>query len=233
MTASSMDPALDPTASRPPPTTEEIKQAASESVRAGVDIRARIHDITLLALTSRRFDRRGMQEVVQAVTGGMALGAEQSRGDLRQALSEAFRGMDQALTRSAEAGGTALRQLAATGKDLSDTEIKQALATMKRLEDDFLTTASHAAEATSEKIRPELRRILDTARVTGTETGKVAATSMTELAQRFSIASLDMAIAGMEVAAEVGTRFAHVASGILSGIADALAAPRDKKTPPL
>lgn len=231
MTASITDPAFDPAAASPPPSADDIKKAASESVRAGVDIRARIHDVTLLALKSRRFDRHGMQEVVRAVTDGMALGAENSRSDLRQALSEAFRGMDQALTRSAEAGGAALRQLAATGKDVSDTEIKQALATMKRLEDDFLATAGHAAEAASEKIRPELRRILDTARRTGTETGKMAATSMTELTQRFSIASLDVALAGMEVAAEVGTRFAQLASGILGGIADALAQPGSDKKP--
>jgi ElaB/YqjD/DUF883 family membrane-anchored ribosome-binding protein len=139
--------------------------------------------------------------------------------------------MDQALTRSAEAGGAALRQLAVTGKDLSNTEIRQALVTMKKLEDDFLATAGQAAEAASEKIRPELRRILDTARKTGTETGKAAATSMTDVTQRFSIASLDVALAGMEVAAEVGTRFAQLAGGILSGIADALAQPRTDKKP--
>jgi ElaB/YqjD/DUF883 family membrane-anchored ribosome-binding protein len=139
--------------------------------------------------------------------------------------------MDQALTRSAEAGGAALRQLAVTGKDLSNTEIRQALGTMKKLEDDFLATAGQAAEAASEKIRPELRRILDTARKTGTETGKAAATSMTDVTQRFSIASLDVALAGMEVAAEVGTRFAQLAGGILSGIADALAQPRTDKKP--
>ena len=231
MTVSDTDPAVGPAAASPPPSADDIKQAASESVRAGVDIRARIHDVTLLALKSRRFDRHGMREVVRAVTEGMALGAEDSRADFRQALSEAFRGMDQALTRSAEAGGTALRQLAVTGKDLSDTEIKQALATMKKLEDDFLATAGHAADAAGEKIRPELRRILATARQTGTETGKVAATSMTELSMRFSVASLDVALAGMEVAAEVGTRFAQLAGGILGGIADALAQPRTDKKP--
>jgi len=231
MTPSNMEPASDSAASNPQPSPDDIKRTASESVRAGVDIRARIHDVTLLALKSRRFDRHGMQEVVRAVTDGMALGAEQSRSDLRQALSEAFRGLDQALTRSAEAGGAALRQLAVTGKDLSDTEIKQALATMKKLEDDFLATAGHAAEAASEKIRPELRRILDTARQTGTETGKMTATSMTELTQRFSVASIDVALAGMEVAAEVGTRFAQLAGGILGGIADALAEPRPDKKP--
>jgi Cu/Ag efflux protein CusF len=231
MSASNTGPTVDSAAPSPQPSPDDTKRAASDSMRAGVDIRAKIHDVTLLALRNRRFDRHGMQEVVRAVTDGMALGAEQSRSDLRQALAEAFRGMDQALTRSAEAGGTALRQLALTGKDLSDTEIKQALATMKKLEDDFLATAGQAAEAASEKIRPELRRILDTARQTGTETGKMTATNMTELTQRFSVASLDVALAGMEVAAEVGTRFAQLAGGILGGIADALAEPRPDKKP--
>jgi len=229
MTGPYTEPAFDPAASGPQPSAEEIERAARESVKSGVDIRQRIHDLTLLALRNRRFDRHGMQEVVKAVTKGMANGAEQSQADFRQALSEAFRGMDHALTRSAEAGGGALRQLAATGKDLSDTEIKQAVAQMKHLEDDFLATAARAAEATSDRIRPELRKILETARTTGTETGRTAALGMTELGQRFTIASLDMTIAGMEVAAEVGTRFAQVASGILGGIADALAKPRDEK----
>jgi hypothetical protein len=231
MSTSTTEPAFDPTSSRAQTYADDIRQAASESVKAGVDIRQRIHDVTLLALKSRRFDRRGLTEVVQAVTDGMALGAEQSQADLRKALSEAFRGMDLAITRSAEAGSAALRQLAITGKDLSDTELKQALATMRKLEDDFLSTASRAAEATSERIRPELRQILHTARETGTETGRIAALSMAELAQRFSIASIDVALAGMEVAAEVGSRFAQLASGILGGIADALATPRNDKKP--
>lgn len=213
-------------------TNDDLKRAASDSVRAGVDIRERIHDLTLMALRNRRFDRRSMQDVVRAVTGGVAHGAEQSHADLRQGLSEAFRGMDQALKRSAEAGGAALRQLAATGKDLSDSELKQAIATMRQLEDDFLTTASRAAEAANERIRPELRKILHTARETGTETGRIAARTMTDLGQRFSIASIDAAIAGMEVAAEVGSRFAQIASGILGGIADALATPAADKKPP-
>ena len=84
--------------------------------------------------------------------------------------------------------------------------------------------------AASAKVRPELERLLDTARQNGTETGRTAASTMTELGQRFSVASLDVALAGMEVAAEVGSRFALVAGGILSGIADALTQPR-KDTP--
>jgi hypothetical protein len=204
-------------------TRNGIRDAASESVRAGVDIRARVHDLTMLALNSRRFDRHGVREVVGAVTDGLALGAEESRGELRQALSEAFRGLDDALRRSAEAGGAALRQFVATGKDFSDTEFKQTLATMKQLEDDFLTAAAHAADAASEKVRPELRQLIDTARTSGTDTGKAVAMTFTELAQRFSVAWLDVTLAGLQVAGEVGMRFALVTSGVLGGIADALA----------
>jgi len=218
-----MEPALDVADGSPKPSSDAIKQTASDSLREGVDIRARIRDMTLLALTSGRFDRHSMREVVRAVTEGMALGAEQSRADFRKALAEAFHGMDEALTRSAETGRVALSQFVASGKSLSDTEIKQALATMKRLEDDFLSTAGAVAQAANEKVRPELSRLVDTARLNGTETGKMAAATLTELAVRFSVASVDMTLAGMEVAAVVGSRVAQLASGVLGGIGDALA----------
>ncbi len=230
MSADINEQAFDPPKDTQPASGEAIRKAASDSVRVGVDIRARIHDVTLLALKSRRFDRHGIRDVVQAVTGGVALGAEESRTDLRNALAEAFRGMDEAITRSADASRVALRQLVATGRDLSDNDIKQALADMKRLEDDFLSTAAGAAGAASAKVRPELERLLDTARQNGTDTGRTAASTLTELGQRFSVASLDVALAGMEVAAEVGSRFALLAGGILSGIADALTQPG--KNPP-
>ena len=213
----------DPGATEEQVTGEAIRKAATETVRAGFDIRARVHDVTLLALKARRFDRHGVREVVGAVTEGLALGAEQSRGELRQALSEAFRGLDDALRRSAESGATALRQFVATGKDFSDTEFKQTLATMKKLEDDFLSTAAHMAEAASERVRPELRKLIDTARTSGTDTGKTVALTFTELAQRFSEAWLDVTLAGLGIASEVGVRFAQVTTGILGGIADALA----------
>jgi hypothetical protein len=231
MVAEASKQAFDPVREGPSLGGDEIREAASESVRAGIDIRARIHDVTLLALRSRRFDRHGMRDVVQAVTSGMALGAEDSRADLRKALAEAFRGMDEAITRSADASRVALRQLVVTGRELSDNDVKQGLAQMKQLEEDFLSTAARVAEAASDKVRPELRQLLHTARKNGTDTGRLAASAMTELTQRFSTASLDLALASVEVATEVGSRFALLASGILSGIADALTQPR-KEPPP-
>jgi hypothetical protein len=52
---------------------------------------------------------------------------------------------------------------------------------------------------------------------------------MGDFAQKFSAASLDAAIAGLEVASQVGQRFALVASGVLGAFADALRAPPPNK----
>jgi hypothetical protein len=211
---------------------ERLKEAASEWVRRGEEIRQRVHDLTLMALRSRRFDRREIREVVRAITEGAALGADQSRTDMRQALSEVFRGLDEALRQSSEAGRNALRQLVTTGRDFSERDLKQALANMKKIEDDFLSTVGQVADAASERVQPELRAILESARRTGTETGRQAAGTITEFAQRFSAASLDVTLAGLEAASEFGARFAQAASGVLAGIADALAEKRAEKPAP-
>ncbi len=204
---------------------EQIRQAASEAVSRGADIRAKVHDLTLHALQRRRFDRHGFTEVVRAVTEGVVVGAEQSRYDLRRALSDAFSGLDQAIMKSAEAGHAALRQLAASGQDFSDHEFKQALANLRKIEDDFLATVSLVADGASDKVGPELGRILGSARTGGTQTGKQVATTMGEFAQRFTAAGLDVTLAGVQAAGVYGERFAMLASGILGGIADALRPP--------
>ncbi len=210
------------------PSGERLRAAASDTVREGTDIRARVHELTLLALNSQRFDRAGMREVLRAVTEGAATGAEKSATDMRLALAEALAGMDQALRTSAEAGHLALKTLAATGKTFSDAEFKTALANLRKLEDDFLATVGQVADATGAQVQPALREALRNARKTGTETGKQVAYTMGDFAQKFSAASADAAIAGLEAAGHFGARFAAVASGVLGGLADALRGPAEK-----
>ena len=211
---------------------ERIKEAAGDAVRQGTDIRAKVQEITLLALQRQRFDRHGMREVVRAVTEGAALGAGKNRAHMRQALSEALQGLDQALRTSAEAGHAALKQLTSAGRSFSDNEFKQALGNLRKLEEDFLSTVGQVADAANEQVRPELREALRNARQTGTATGKQVALTMGDFAQKFSAASFDAALTGLEAAGEFGKCFAQVASGMLGGMAEALRAPPEGKDRP-
>jgi Skp family chaperone for outer membrane proteins len=202
---------------------DSLRKAAGEAMKAGEDVTRRVRDLTLDALRNRRFDREGIREVVRAVTEGMASAAPASGGTLRQAMGQAFRGMDEALTKSVEAGEGALRQMVATGRGLADNEVKQALAGLKKIEEDFVDTVSKVASSANERARPELRALVERATHAGTETGKQTAKLMAEFT-----------FAGMELAGEFSARFAKMASGVLAGMADALeksAAEKKRKTP--
>jgi hypothetical protein len=191
--------------------SEDLSRAASESVRQAEDIRSRVHELTLEALKSRRFDREAMREVVRAVTEGITRGAEGSRLGVRQTIAEGFRGMDEALTASVRAGHEALRQMVATGRGVSENEVRQALAGLRKLEEDFVDTVEQVAHSANERVRPELREVLRQAAHAGTETGRHTARLMAEFT-----------LGGLELAGEFGARFASLASGVLAGMADAL-----------
>jgi uncharacterized protein DUF6781 len=209
--------------------SEDIRESASGSMRGADDIHHRVHDLTLRALRSRRFSRTEIRDVVRAITEGITLGADQSRSDMRQALADAFRGLDEALRKSTEAGQTALRDLVATGRNFSESDLKRALADMRKLEEDFLSTLEQVADSANDRVRPELRELIARARRGGTATGRQLATMMGEFAQRFSSASIDVALGGLEAASEFSARFAQVAGGVLAGFADVLGEQRTRR----
>jgi hypothetical protein len=199
-----------------------LRKAAGEAMKAGGDVARQMRDVTLEALKNRRFDREGIREVVRTVTEGMAAAAPASGGSMRKVMGQAFRGMDEALTKSVEAGEAALRQMVATGRSISDNEVKQALAGLKKIEEDFVATVGQVANSANERVRPELRALVERAAHAGTETGRQTAHLMKEFT-----------FSGMELAGQFSVRFAQLASGVLAGMADALeksAAEKQRKT---
>ena len=190
---------------------DSLRQAAADAMKSGEEVSRRVRDLTLEALRNRRFDREGIRDVVRSVTEGMAAAAPASGGSLRQAMGQAFRGMDEALTKSVQAGEDALRQLVATGRSIGDNEVKQALAGLKKIEEDFVATVKQVADSAVNRSRPELAELVDRAMHAGTETGRQSARLMAEFT-----------FSGIELAGQFSARFAQMASGALAGIADAL-----------
>jgi Zn-dependent M16 (insulinase) family peptidase len=202
--------------------TDSIRKAAADAIKSGGDVARRVQEVTLEALRNRRFDREGIRDVVRAVSEGMAAAAPASGGTVRQVMGQAFRGMDEALTKSVEAGEKALRQLVSTGRGMADHEVKDALAGLKKIEQDFIETVSKVASSANERVRPELRELVERATKLGTETGKQTAKMMAEFT-----------FTGIELAGQFSVRFAQMASGVLAGMADAMekSAAAKRKTP--
>ena len=207
-----------------------LEAAAADAVRQGTDIRDKVQELTLEALQGRRFDRHNIREVVRAVTEGAVQGTGSNRAQMREAMSDVLQGLDQALRVSAKAGHVALKQLTATGRAFSDSDLKAALGNLRKIEDDFLGTVKQVADAANAQVRPELKEALRDARQTGTATGREVAQTMGDFAQKFTAASFDAALVGLETANEFGQRFAQVASGVLGGLAQAVR-PKDQKEP--
>lgn len=210
------------TKSKTKTSTEHIRRAANKSLQDGGNIHEKVRDLTLHALTSRRFEPGQVRDVVRAMTEGITLGAAERGGDTRHTLSQALAGLDEALMKSAEASRLALQELVSKAKELNDTEVKQVLTNLRRLEDDFLSTVSSAADSAERKIKTELHDLVTHARRTGTDTGAKVAETLGEFTSRTGSIILDSAKAGVDQALELSARFTELAGGILAGMADVL-----------
>lgn len=201
---------------------EEIKQEVSASVEQGVDIREKVRNLTLQALRTRKLSPEEIKPVINAVTEGISLGAAKRVGEVKSALSEGLAGLDEALTKAAEATHLALQQLTSQAKDFSDSDLDWALVNLKRLEEEFLESVSQVANSAAGKIKQELTDLVAHARRTGTDTGAKVAETVNTLGNKVSATLHESKAAGKDAAREMSARLASLAGGILAGMADAL-----------
>jgi len=201
---------------------EDLRAAVSESVEEGLDIRDRVRDLTLQAIRSRRLDPEEVRQIMRAATEGISLGAEKRGADMRAALADAVKGLDEAFMKSAEAGRLALEELTSHTRDFSENELKQALANMKKMEEDFLATLHQVASTARPVVRTQMDGLLNHMRRSGTDTGMKVASTMSEFAHRMAQAHIDSRVAGLEAAQELSERWAQMTSGFLAGLAEAL-----------
>jgi ABC-type transporter Mla subunit MlaD len=201
---------------------ESIKAAVSESVQEGGDIRSQVRDLTLQALKTRSLDKKQTGEVVRAVTEGISMGLEKRAGDVKQALSQAVGGLDEALQKAAEATHLALRQLTSQGKDFSENDLRWALDDLKALEQEFVSTLTDVAEMAGAKGKQEFKDLATHISRTGTDTGRKVAETWGEFSSRAKASASSGAQSGKDAAREMAARLAAAASGILAGLSDAL-----------
>ena len=103
-------------------------------------IRKRVRDLTSQVLQHGRVDTEAVKEVVRAVAGGSS-SAVSSGAEANEPLADAVRSLGDALKKSAVAAHDALQQLASRGKDFTDNDLKDALISLKALEEAYVAAA--------------------------------------------------------------------------------------------
>jgi hypothetical protein len=196
----------------PKPTTSD---AAAPVTPEDQVIRERVKGLTSQALQRGRIDPEAVKDIVRTVMGGAPDGVA-AGVQARELFVDAVRKLDEALVKSAAAAHDALQQLATRGKDFSDNDLKEALVSLRKLEQDYAAAAGRVAEAMTGKLRSEMMELAVHAQNVGAEASARVASMMGEFAESIG------ASPGVTKIRDAGARMALLASGVLGGVADAL-----------
>jgi hypothetical protein len=197
----------------PEPTTPEAASADTEDQA----IRERVKGLTTQVLQQGRVDPEAVRDVVRAVIGPTSGNVAVSGSEHRELFADRVRILDEALVRSTSATHDALQRLASRGKDFTDNDLKEALVSLRKLEEDYAAAANYVAEAMSGSLRREMMELAVHAQNVSVEASARIAALMGEFASGGIGAT-----PGLATIRGAGVRMALLASGVLAGVADAL-----------
>ena len=100
-------------------------------------IRERVKGLTSQVLKEGRINSEAVSDIVRTVMGGGSGNAAVSSAEAREQFAAAIRDLDVVLVESASATHEALQQLASRGKDFTENDLKEALASLRQLEQDY------------------------------------------------------------------------------------------------
>ena len=204
----------------PEPTT--TAGDAAPPVTEDQAIRERVKELTSQVLQQGRVDPDAVRGVVRAVIGRTPSEVATGAAEAKEQFADAVRKLDEALGHSAAATHNALQQLASRGKDFTDNDLKEALVSLKKLEEDYVATTKRVADEMSGNLRREMLGLAAHAQNVGVEASTRIAAMMREFAN-------GIASPGLATMRGASTRMALLASGMLAGVADALSEQTDAK----
>ena len=213
---------------------QQIKTEIALAAEQGMDLQAKVRDITMRALSQRSLSASEVKDVIHAVTEGVTLGLGRRAGEIKDAVRGAMSGMDEALQKVAESTKLAAQQLISQGKEFGQQDLKPAMDELKQMEEMFLRTVSKVSAAAGGRIKEEFASQLSHVRRSGTDSGRVVAATVSEFSHSAGSTLKAGAQETTRAAAELKQRLTLLASGILAGMADALhnkAKPGERKAP--
>jgi len=199
-------------------------RAASPPAAEDKDIREQAKELTSQVLQRGRVDPDAVREIVRAMIGGPPGNTAGSGADAREIFADAVRELDEALVKSASETHSALQQLASRGKDFTENDLKEALVSLRRLEQDYAAGANLIRDAMSINLRRDMMGLAVSSQNIGVEAIARLAGMLGKVAGGVG------ATPGVATIRDGSARMASVFSGVLAGVADAIRDQSEAKT---
>jgi len=200
---------------------DETREAAKKAVSED-DIRERVRNITLKALSEHQLDKDNIKQVIHAVVEGVTEGIGDSSDKLKPKLHASLNGVDDALSKSAMAMKLTAEEAISRTEKFAKEDLNNAINELKGLEDIFIDTINTVAKQTSELTSSALTELSDHLKNSGTASGKEALEAVKEINDVLLDVSKET-ISELTQASKIATeQFSSIASGILSGMAEAI-----------
>ena len=186
-------------------------------------IREQVRSLMSQLLQQGQIDPAGIKEVMRALAGSVPSEATPKEDTSSMDFADAVRRLDAALVVSADAAHRTLETVATRGNDVTENDIKGALASLLKLQEDCLAAVNRLSErASGENLRRELDQLSVHAQNVSIEASARAGALMNELASRIAGTYRDTAAPSLEAARAFSVRMALLTSGVIAGVADAL-----------
>ena len=200
--------------------SREAKVSTTEQDQA---IRERVRSLMSQLLQQGQIDPEGVKAVMRAVTGGVPSGTTAKDDAPGVEFAETVRRLDAALVVSAEAAHVSLETVSMRGEDVTDNDIKGALASLLKLQEDCLVAVNRISErASGGNLRRELDQLAVHAQNVGVEASARAGALVNEFTSRIAGTYRESAAPSLEAARAFSARLALLTSGVIAGVADAL-----------
>ena len=208
--------------------TEEIKSAAADAVKSGINIKEEIRNITMEALSQKTLDTTRVREVAKAVMDGAVSGIDLNGAKVKESLDEVVSGLDSAFEQSAQATKLAIEETLSKVKNYQEVDLKHSLEQLQSLEELFMETLEEAAKASQSLLSDTFKDLIEHLKNTGTAVGQRTGEDMAQLKQQVLNAGENGVKTISDAAKSFTADVAQAASGFLQALADNL---KDKDKP--
>lgn len=205
-----------------PLSAEAVENQVRQVVADGQNIASEVERISRQALDTGNLEIQRMQSVVASIGRGAREGANEQPEHARQAIGEAFNGMQNALLHSFETAKLATEEQAKRMEAVYENDVKTRLSEFWQMEGAMLDSLAQSARAGTDAGATAINEVVQHAQRSGTQFGEEVQRSISTMAQTLPAALRETALAGLGAARETTARTGEAASGILQGVANTL-----------